>query len=87
VNRLLSRFNAKNRRNIISNMGHSRLDSVRLLALDGSVHNRGTDVVLYVTRDNSNLVGKMVKILDRPYGVAVWHDSSITSYIIFILHL
>jgi hypothetical protein len=36
---------------VISSMGHPRLDSVRLLMMEGNMHIRGTDVVLQVLRD------------------------------------
>jgi hypothetical protein len=52
---MLKCFNGITVTYVISSVGHSRLDSVGLLMMDGSVHIRDTDVVLQVPRDSTNL--------------------------------
>jgi hypothetical protein len=56
---------------IISSVGHLRLDSVGLLMMDGSIHIRGTDVVLQDHRDNANPVRK---------GLIFWVNHMVLSY-------
>jgi hypothetical protein len=63
---------------LLGNMGHSRLDSVRLLMMDGSVHIRGTSVVLRVLQDIVNSAWN---------GLISWVDHMELSYdTILLLH-
>jgi hypothetical protein len=63
---------------VISSVGHPRLDLVGLLMMDNSIHIRGTNVVLHVPRDSINPSGN---------GLKSWVDHMVLCYdLILLLH-
>jgi hypothetical protein len=57
--------------NIICSMSHSRSNSVGLLMMDGSVHIRGTSIILQVLQDSRNSAKK---------GLISWVDHMKLTY-------
>lgn len=71
---------------VISGVSHPRSDSVGLLMMDDSIQYAGHGYCITDPSGQYQPYQKGVNILGRLYGVDLWHDYLVTTYVLSILH-